>query len=82
MEWQNDWWSNDEKIDDGVVKMIDSVEWWWKIDGVWRNDSNDWWCDIEKLMMAKWLMVWWWNYWCWSMISKMERQNKMLVKTN
>ena len=29
--------------------MIDGVEWWWKIDGVWRNESNDWWCDNEKI---------------------------------
>ena len=83
MEWQNDWWSDDEKIDDGVAK--------WLIVS-WSDDEKLMVCGemnqmidgviMKKLMMAKWLMVWWRNYWCWSMISKMERQNEMLVKTN
>ena len=30
MEWQNDWWSDDEKIDDGVAR--------WLI--VWSDDEK------------------------------------------
>ena len=52
MEWQNDWWSDDEKIDDGVAR--------WLI--VWSDDEKLMVCGemnqmidgviTKKLMMA------------------------------
>ena len=73
--------SDDEKIDDGVAKwLIVWSDYELMVCGEMNQMIDG--MITKKLMMAKWLMVWWRNYWCWSMISEMERQNEMLVKTN